>query len=136
MRMILEWQGKTYRVENCKRCPARTTDEDGRGRCEIRKVRLRIKTKGLFPHIFGNKALGIIPCPVHREGKKEFAPKSERIDKVQLHEKPKIFGALYCSWCGEKINPTKAVIIINDKEPNRIYDRFECLEQYLRTSDK
>jgi len=135
-RTILEYKGKTYRVESCATCPARIKDESGKPRCEIRGARLRTHIKGAFPHVIGNRVRGIISCPAHREGIKRHAPKSERIDKILLHEKPKVFGALYCSWCGIKINPAKAVIIINDKEPNRIYHRFECLEQYLRTSDK
>ena len=133
---LLDWKGKTYRVESCATCPARTAGENGLPRCEIRDARLHAHIVGPFPQVAGNKALGYAPCPVYREGTKRLASKSERIDKVPLHEKPKIFGALYCSWCGIKINPAKAVIIINDKEPDRIYHRFECLEQYLRTNDK
>ena len=134
--MILEYKGKTYRLESCEECPARTKDERGRPTCEIRGTRLRSKIKGLFPHVLGCKALGVIPCPVYPEGTKRVRPKSERIDKIPLHERPKISGLIYCSWCGRRINPMKAVIIINDKEPNRIYDRYACLEQYLRTDDK
>ena len=133
-RYLLEYKGKTFSVECCATCPARTTNKNGLPRCEIRDARLHEHIKGLFPHVTGNKALGYAPCPVHREGTKRLAPMSERIDKVSLHEKPKIFGVLYCSWCGNKINPSKAVIIINDQEPNRIYDRFECLSEYLRTN--
>lgn len=136
MKNILEWKGKVYSVESCVTCPARIMDERGKFHCEIRGARLRKKIKGAFPHVPANKALGTMPCPVHREGWKKFAPKSERIDKILLHEKPKIIGAIYCSWCGNKINPMTAVIIINDKEPDRIYDRYECLSQYLRTNDK
>jgi hypothetical protein len=135
-RYLLEYKGKTFSVESCATCPARTTSKNGLPRCEIRNARLHEHIKDLFPHVPANKAKRILACPVHCEGTKKLTPKSERIDKVPLHEKPKVFGALYCSWCGIKINPAKAVIIINDKEPDRIYHRFECLEEYLRTSDK
>lgn len=132
-RTLLDYKGKTYAVESCATCPARTTGENGLPRCEIRDARLHAHIVGAFPQVAGNRALGYAPCPVYREGTKRLAPMSERIDKVSLHEKPKIAGILYCCWCGIKINPSKAVIIINDREPNRIYDRFECLDQYLRS---
>lgn len=135
-RYFLEYKGNTYHVENCATCPARTKDENGKPCCEIRDVRLHVRIRGLFPSVTGYKARGYLPCPIYREGTKKLTPKSERIDKIPLHEKSKILGVLYCSWCGNRINPAKAVVIINDKEDGRIYDKFACLEEYLRTSNK
>jgi hypothetical protein len=96
-------------------------DENGSPWCEIREMRIRAHIRGPFPTM--NKYLGYKVCPVYREEIKTSGSKSGH----------KTFGPLYCSWCGNRINPTKAVIIINDKEPDRIYDRFECLEEYIRT---
>ena len=67
MRMILEWKGKTYSVESCATCPARTKDEHGLPWCEIREVRLREQIKGLFPIM--NKNLKYKLCPIYREDK-------------------------------------------------------------------
>ena len=133
-RYLLEYQGKTHHVESCATCPARTKDENGKSYCEIRNKQLRATLRGLFPGT--NFSAGSVRCPVHPEvkGRRGRPPKSESVDKIPIKEKPKISNPLYCCWCGMKIDLSKAVIIINDREPNRIYDKFHCLEEYLRTN--
>jgi hypothetical protein len=121
--MVLEWRDQVFEVKNCASCPGRRQNL-----CLPRKVRLR-RAKGAFPKGLLN------PCPVHAEGKGQRRL-IDRPMEAGGPAGPKWPFPVSCSWCGRAIDPKKAVLVVNDSEPNRIYDRFECLEQYLRTNNK
>jgi len=128
-RMVLEWRDQVFEVKDCAFCPGRRQNF-----CLPRKVRLR-RAKGEFPKCPQN------PCPVHAEGRGQRRligrpAKIERPVESAGPAGPKWPFPVSCSWCGRAVDPMKAVLVVNDSEPNRIYDRFECLEQYLRTYDK
>lgn len=120
-RYLLEYQGKTYHVESCDSCPAR----DGHV-CKARNVRLRRRRAESGPFPKG-------PCLVHEEGKAPV-PAVLYGPVVIKKSSTRFKGGLACSWCGNRINPVKMVVVINDTRPGRVYCRFACLEQDLRTS--
>jgi len=126
-RMILEWRGARFEVKDCASCPARSHNF-----CRIRKVRLR-SPRGRFPVSPVNR------CPVRPEGSiRRIITEKLSLTSEETRALP---GTAWpfpvaCSWCGRAVDPKKAVLVVNDSEPNRIYDRFECLEQYLRTNNK
>jgi hypothetical protein len=134
---LLEWKGKTYRVESCATCPARTMDEGGVSKCEIRGARLHARIKGLFPSVKGYKILGYLPCPIYREGTKRLTPKSERIDKIKVSmDKPE--SKIYCNWCScQIVDMAEAAILVNYPKPGKVrFHHQHCHLEYSRTLEE